>query len=435
MLFFLLWAALPAQDDIEYKVDESLRVEYIMLDIVARDKNGNLVTDLTLDDFVVKDKRQTVRPDVFQVLDYRLGEAKDGSGKELELPVRQFILAVDTESARYDEGLKTFEELRDFVKSLPDDQPYRIKILSLERDSLKPEFVDNSESALKEIDALEERFRRFNKPYKPPTYQSGGDMLLFDTGGGRTDLSRAGSTDLSVLEEAVNHLSQLEAGFIDCKKHFSTVYRDCIMDTLRNFMLQQEMRSERVFLELQKLAYKFEDVEGLKVLLFVSAGFAYQLNTTPYELANLYLGGRGRNNALTPPGRLFLEKPFQRVVHACTKNRVVFHTFNILDTDGGFKASISRGAKDHRAFQIYKGYGFELSEGLRGLALESGGRYFENQPLVPALMEALEGERFYYVLGYPAPGGRVGKFHKIKVKVNRKGVTLSHRRGYFSSGS
>jgi len=435
MLFLLLWAAMPVQD-FEFQVDESLRVEYILLDIVARDKQGNLVTDLTLDDFIVKDSRKTMQPDVFQILDYRQGKATDHDGNDVELPIRQFILALDTESARYDEGLKTFMELREFVKNLSGKQPYRLKILSLERDALKSEFVDNSEAALAEIDELEARFKRFNKPYKPPTYESSGEMLLFDTGnGGRTDLSKGGSTNLSEVEEATNHLSQLEKAFIRCKKIHGSFATDCILDSLSAFMLQQEMRSERVFLELEKLAYKFEDVEGLKVLLFVSAGFAYQVNSTPYELANLYLGRRENRNSLTPPGRLFMERPFRRVVHACTKNRVVFHTFNILDTDAGFKESISRGAKDVRAFRIYKGYGFELSEGLRGLANESGGRYFDDQSLVPALTEALMGEQFYYVLGYPAPGGRVGKFHKIKVKVKRKGVTLSHRRGYFSSGS
>lgn len=164
MWLLFLWAWSTSQD-IEFTVDESLRVEYIMLDIVARTKQGELVTDLKASDFVVKDNRKKVQPDVFQILDYRHGNAQDADGDALPLPERQFILALDTESAQYEEGLEAFNQLREFVKGLGETYPYKIKIISLERDSLKPEFVDNSAEALEEINALEARFKRFNKPY------------------------------------------------------------------------------------------------------------------------------------------------------------------------------------------------------------------------------------------------------------------------------
>lgn len=415
--------------DIEFTVDEGLRVEYIMLDIVARDSKGQLVTDLKPSDFVVKDNRKTMQPDVFQILDYRMGNAKNADGVELDLPPRQFILALDTESARYEEGLQMFEQLKAFIKALGDDYPYKVMILSLERDALRGEFVDNSAAALEELEKLEARFKRFSKPYVAPESYKRADMLLF--GESQTvDLSKAGRTNFSRIKETVNHLSQLEKAFIECNKHFNV--GPCIQDSLAEFMFQQEARSERVFAELEKLAYQFEKVDGIKTLLFVSAGFAFDLNTTPYELANLYLGGRANRNSLEIPGRMFLTRPFQRVAHACTKNRVIFHTFNILNTHEGFKTSMRKGARASQMFNIYRGYRFEMSEGLRGLANESGGRYFNNPvDLGGAIDDAIKGDQFFYVIGYPAPGGRPGKFHKIKVKVKRKGVKLSHRRGYF----
>lgn len=430
MWLFFLWAW-GTNQDIEFSVNESLRVEYIMLDIVARNKKGELITDLKPSDFVVKDNRKRVHPDVFQILDYRQGQASDQDGDLLPLPTRQFILALDTESAQYEEGLQAFNQLREFVKALGEDYPYKIKIISLERDSLKPEFVDNSSAALKEIDTLEARFKRFNKPYVPPDYETHSDMILFGDGNRQVNLNQRGEANFSQIEEAVNHLAQLEKAFIECRRRFGSSSAKCIYDSLEEFMFQQEARSNRVFAELERLAYKFEDVEGLKTLLFVSAGFAFNINTTPYDLAGLYLGRREDRTSLSQPGMLYMTKPFQRVTHACTKNRVVFHTFNIFNENAGPKHALSRGIKSGRTFRIYKGYGYEISEGLRGLAKESGGQYFDRKDLGPALKHAIEQDQFYYVLGYPAPGGRQGKFHRIKVKVNRKGVELSYRRGYF----
>jgi len=429
MWLLMILSSLLSQD-IEFTVDEALRVEYIMLDIVARDKSGNLVTDLQLSDFEIRDQGRAVQPDVFQILDYRTGKALNRDGIELDLPPREFILAIDTESARYEEGLETFAHLKAFVRGLDRDYPFKIKIISLERDSLKPEFVNNSSQALEELKELEERFVRFNKPYTPPDSETHGDMLLF--GGSNTvDLSVRGDSDFSQLNETVNHLGQLEKAFIECERRFGRAFGECIYDTLMAFMFQQENRSQRIFGELEKLAYKFEALEGMKTLLFVSAGFAFNQNTTPYELAALYMGRSPNDQSLDQPGKLYLEDLFRRVAHACTKNRVVFHTFNVLDTDSGFQHSMSRGTRDHRSFRIYKGYAFEMSEGLRGLAEESGGRYFGKQDLGPALVEAMEGDTFFYVIGYPAPEGKPGKFHRIKVKAKTKGIKLSHRKGYF----
>ena len=66
-------------------------------------------------------------------------------------------------------------------------------------------------------------------------------------------------------------------------------------------------------------------------------------------------------------------------------------------------------------------------------ARDTGGRLFDNaNDLGPALAEMLEMTSRYYVLGIqPDREKGPGSFHKLKVKVARKGVKLSHRPGYF----
>ena len=72
-------------------------------------------------------------------------------------------------------------------------------------------------------------------------------------------------------------------------------------------------------------------------------------------------------------------------------------------------------------------------ESLGFLAAETGGRLFKDaNNLAPALAEMLEMTSRYYVLGFqPEVEKGPGAFHKIRVKVDRKGVKFSHRPGYF----
>ena len=72
-------------------------------------------------------------------------------------------------------------------------------------------------------------------------------------------------------------------------------------------------------------------------------------------------------------------------------------------------------------------------ESLNFLASETGGRFFKDaNDLGAALGEILDMTSRYYILGYqPEAGKGPGTFHKLKVKVRRKGARLSHRTGYF----
>jgi len=70
---------------------------------------------------------------------------------------------------------------------------------------------------------------------------------------------------------------------------------------------------------------------------------------------------------------------------------------------------------------------------LLNLAKDTGGKYFENTKNPKDSIEeihALTGS--YYVLGYYIDEKKDGKYHSIKVKVNRKGCEVFAQRGYFN---
>lgn len=72
-------------------------------------------------------------------------------------------------------------------------------------------------------------------------------------------------------------------------------------------------------------------------------------------------------------------------------------------------------------------------EALNYMAAETGGRFFKDtNNLGGVLDEMAEMTSRYYVLGFQPAGEKgPGAFHKIKAKVARKGVKLSHRAGYY----
>lgn len=77
---------------------------------------------------------------------------------------------------------------------------------------------------------------------------------------------------------------------------------------------------------------------------------------------------------------------------------------------------------------------FEASEGADSLASDSGGFSVKNtNDLSKGIQRIADESRIYYLLGYhPTNATADGRFRKIQVKVNRKGVEVRARKGYYA---
>ena len=77
---------------------------------------------------------------------------------------------------------------------------------------------------------------------------------------------------------------------------------------------------------------------------------------------------------------------------------------------------------------------FSTHDALETIARDTGGRYFGNSnDLDHAIQSALTESSSYYMLGYyPSNKRWGGKFRQIKLQVDRPGVQLRYRRGYFA---
>ncbi|MBM3295918.1 MAG: VWA domain-containing protein, partial [Candidatus Aminicenantes bacterium] len=71
------------------------------------------------------------------------------------------------------------------------------------------------------------------------------------------------------------------------------------------------------------------------------------------------------------------------------------------------------------------------NDSLKVMSSETGGQYFSyTMDLREAVARLQNATQTYYVLGYSIPAVYDGKFHKIKVKVNRKGCSVIGEGGY-----
>ncbi len=71
---------------------------------------------------------------------------------------------------------------------------------------------------------------------------------------------------------------------------------------------------------------------------------------------------------------------------------------------------------------------------LEELAEDTGGIFYRaSNDLVAGFRQIRDAQSFYYVLSYASPDQRAGgKYHKVRVEVDRPGLELSYRRGYFT---
>lgn len=431
-------------------IEERFRVDFVLLDVAAVTKGGEPVKDLTLADFEVTEDKKPVPITFFDVLDYDHPKApivitEEGATIAAdeappEKPVQQIIIALDFESVPVRELNKVFAMLNQFLDGLDPQVSYKLNLYALDRGSLTKGFtnqVDDVKSALANYQDrfLENRYKRSSFDTDLPGLGSSASNAR--VGGFQGRNSRYGGSNLN---NDWADFSDLEEALADCAKFPGQRGQacQCMSDTVSDYIEQHRMRSERVIGELEILAYKFEQGSDLKSMLVISPGFVLRRLTAATDLLDGYMRavncGNGRSSYFA--GDIGLEANFDRVAHACIKNRVIFNTFDVFN---GTKAESRSFSVEHRnspstgVSSAYRRYGQEVIEGLRDLAEQSGGTFRQVFKLEGALDKSIRESRFFYTIGYKSPAGKPGKFRDIKVTVKRKGVELRYRKGYIGS--
>jgi VWFA-related protein len=183
---------------------------------------------------------------------------------------------------------------------------------------------------------------------------------------------------------------------------------------------------------LEELAKALRSVDGRKQIVYFSAGFDSRLliGQTGSEqrsaAESIALGRLWEVDGTTRYGDSRLRDLLSAMTRSVSNADAVIHAVDV--TGLGIDRSLSRTTVTVDSQRDTGG-----REALNFLAAETGGRFFKDATdLAPVLAEMLETTSRYYVLGFQPLGSKGGgAFHKIKVKVARRGVKLSHRAGYY----
>ena len=180
----------------------------------------------------------------------------------------------------------------------------------------------------------------------------------------------------------------------------------------------------------EDLAGALRQVEGRKQIIYFSTGFDTRELTgargPEQDAANLSLAG-GRIwevDGLSRYGDTRLRRVFADATKTLANSDTLVHAVDITGLEGPDirQAGSSTGA-----------YYQNGRDALHFIANETGGRLFKDtNDFSRALGEVMDMTSRFYVLGYqPKAKKGPGEFHKIKVKVARKGAKVSHRAGYY----
>lgn len=214
-----------------------------------------------------------------------------------------------------------------------------------------------------------------------------------------------------------------------------------LLDNVLDVLVRQMRAAERQQYEshiatfggsLQDLARGLRNVEGRKQLLLFSAGFDSRMlvgeegDARTSSSLSLEQGRLWEVDGQARYGDSRLRQLMSDALRELTAADSVIHTVDVTGLGAGLTL-------DQIPEALQTGRRNPGREVLNLLAADSGGRLFaDTTDLTGALGEMLEMTSRYYVLGIqPRDPRGPGEFHKLKVRVARKGIALSHRPGYY----
>jgi VWFA-related protein len=168
------------------------------------------------------------------------------------------------------------------------------------------------------------------------------------------------------------------------------------------------MRNRMTLKAITRILDALTTTRGRKSLILVSQGFIYDPNLS--EMRETIQASRRANVAIYFLNTLGLEVEFSP-----------------------FAAELSGPIDPQDIGPMYAEAGRE-GEGAEGLADSTGGFTVKNSnDLGAGITRIADESRAYYLLGYnPKQSFRDGRFRKIEIKVNRKGVVVRARKGYYA---
>jgi len=400
-----------------------VKTRLVVVDVIALDHKGVPVTDLKPDDFILQEEN---KPQKIRVFNFQQGpQGQPVVLAPATLPPNRItniprfktnsplnVLLLDGINVTNTNQKYARQEMLRFLEKLPAGQPLAVYAMGTRLRMLQDFTVDPA--LLKEVVK----------------------KTKFTAVGARSESSNALDLPPATLD-AMPQAMQMQ-----------------ILRFGQEQAIQQMDERVRLTIEqLSALARNLSGYPGRKNLIWVSEAFpAYLFPNDPDPL--------GRNSGSAAASQLPLVKNYQGEINhasdllanaqvavypidvAAVGNRDVYSSMSNADSNGNYLGNSARGAVrsglggSAQASEISNASETAMNSHstMNSVAEQTGGKAFYNtNDLNRAIRDSMEDGSTYYTLGYyPENKNWDGRFRQISVKVNRPGVKLHYRQGFYA---
>ena len=416
-------AAAPAQAPVKDKeqkpapVYESATVlksitRLVVVDVVATEKDG-AVTDLKQDDFTILEdgKEQKIRVFNFQQPQLHPNPAGTAALAASKPPenvysnVARFsansalnILLLDALNTNLPHQAYVRDQMIRYLQKMPEGQPIAVYMLSTKL-TLLQDFTDDPEA-----------LRKVAKEIK----SSMSPLLDNPAGGPDAELLPAGLADSGLMPaqmfSAMQSFEQERVAF------------------------QTDMRLTYTLNALTSIARSLSGYPGRKNLIWISEAFPLSIDPNMELTGDTFAGTRNYGPQIAEAADSLIDA--QIAMYPVDARGLAPSSLFDASNSGRdkFGRSMSRPGRMPAAMSAESAQLQSVHGAMQEMADRTGGRAFYNtNGIDSAIRKSIEDGSTYYTLAYyPENKNWNGKFRKIHVKVNRSGVKLRYRLGYYA---
>jgi VWFA-related protein len=404
-------AAQPQQQVYESASVLKAVTRLVLVDVVASDKKGEPIADLKQSDFTLLEdgKEQTIKVFSFQQPGQQHLSATPASQKE-KLPSNIYtnipsykpdgalnIVLLDALNTTMPNQAYVRDQMIHYLESMPQDRPVAVYVLGSRLRLLQDFTTDRA--VLKEV---VRKLKSFNSP-----------LLDNSTGNPAQEVLPPGVADSTLLPASM-------------------------MDSIMSFeqertSFQTDLRIAYTLNAMNVLARQLAGYSGRKNLVWVSEAFPLTIDPN-LQLSDPYAATRNYGPEIAAAAETMIDA--QIAIYPVDARGLVGPAYFSAANSGRdqFGRSLSRG--DRLAGAIAQGDTALQSAhaSMQDLAERTGGKAFYNRNDIDgAIRRSFDDGATYYTLAYyPANSKWDGKFRKIHLKVDRPGIKLRYRLGYYA---
>ncbi|MGB6676786.1 MAG: VWA domain-containing protein, partial [Terriglobales bacterium] len=381
LVLILLCSYLPSQTDYTFHAE----TELVLVNVTVRDKGGKVVRDMKPEDFQIKE---------------------DGKSQQIvsfDIENTDAVPALDVAQAKplENSGAPAPTSEKPQLAAAVEFKDRRLIVLFFDLSGMEPDEIDHSVTAA---------VNYVDKQMAPA------DLVSIVSLGSSLQVNQDFTTDHALLKKA---LQALNPGAGQGFEEGSTGTTEGTPDTGGSFTADDTeyniFNTDRRLEALRSVAERLSHVQQKKSLIYFSSG----------------IDRTGIEN----------ESELKAATNAAVRANLSFYTMDIR----GLQALVAGGEAQNaslRGTSPYSGQStlnalnsnFTTQETLVTLAADTGGRAFLDSNDFSKVFKGVQDDTStYYVLGYHSTNpARDGRYRHITVSLNRPGVKIEYRRGYYA---